>query len=810
MKTLIWLTLAGALAHAAPGDPWRRLPNGSGVWRGAPIQYKILDGWALVEGDILLAPVAELQPDAAAGKAGRESSGMRQQFRLWPKNVIPYTIDPALPNPERVRDAIKHWEERTPIRFVERTNEGDWVTFRRNSSGCSSNVGLKGREQFVNLASDCDTDATIHEIGHAVGLWHTQSRTDRDRWVRIRYESIDKDWWSQFDRQITNGRDIGPYPFNSVMHYSAYAASRDGAQVMVSVPPGIPIGQAGGLTPLDVYAVHQLYGLPMEKVILSTTPSGLTVKVDGAEYKTPAEFNWQAGETHTLSAGAMQTVEGRAGVRYDFAGWSDDGAAEHTVTITDDLKVFDARYRRMVRVEAAASAAEGAGGGQAVLVPKSEDGFYPAGTRVRLSAIPAEGNSFLSWCGESGDIPLVLEIYLKGCSVEETDVDVDVPVQLAARFTSKPVTVIASEPPGRLVMADTKVFIAPIRFAWEPGTEHELRAIRFDVSLDGRSYYELQQWSEGEGGSAITVKGGAEPRTITAAYSAFHEFSAGFDWYLSAGSTLPNSLGMATNPPDETGYFRDGTEVEITPPENDRWKFANWYRDLTGSGTPARIKVSGYTAVVGNFLGYGWMNAGAITHDAKRQPDIVAPGQRVRLYWMGITPDEPAEAPAGAPLPTVLAGVEVKVNRVSAPLVRVSKDEIVFVVPDSAWTDDRVAGINVVTGRTGNLLVELAVLKTNPGVYTVDETGTGPAIDRVLRPGEEFEISATGLRADEAVEAIFGQAAEPATAAADEARPGVWRVRTRVPREALNGGMPFYLLSGGKISQPGVRVEVGK
>ena len=33
----------------------------AGSWRGLPVQYRTLDGWALVEGDILLAPVSEME-----------------------------------------------------------------------------------------------------------------------------------------------------------------------------------------------------------------------------------------------------------------------------------------------------------------------------------------------------------------------------------------------------------------------------------------------------------------------------------------------------------------------------------------------------------------------------------------------------------------------------------------------------------------------------------------------------------------------------------------------------------------------------
>ena len=71
------------------------------------------------------------------------------QFR-WPGCKIPYTIDPALPNQARVTDAIAHWEANTRIRFVPRTTEADFVTFRPGS-GCSAQVGRREVAVGVDL-----------------------------------------------------------------------------------------------------------------------------------------------------------------------------------------------------------------------------------------------------------------------------------------------------------------------------------------------------------------------------------------------------------------------------------------------------------------------------------------------------------------------------------------------------------------------------------------------------------------------------------------------------------------------------------
>lgn len=38
----------------------------------------------------------------------------------WPNGIIPYVIDPALPDHDRVHRAIQHWEATTVIRFIKK------------------------------------------------------------------------------------------------------------------------------------------------------------------------------------------------------------------------------------------------------------------------------------------------------------------------------------------------------------------------------------------------------------------------------------------------------------------------------------------------------------------------------------------------------------------------------------------------------------------------------------------------------------------------------------------------------------------
>jgi len=233
------------------------------TFRAKAVQYVEIDGMAMFEGDIVLGTVEEverisdmLRSESTSGVAMAVAiSG--SQFR-WPGCRIPYTIDPALPNTARVTDAIAHWEAKTRFRFILRTTEADYVTFRPGS-GCSAQVGRRGGQQFVNLASSCSLGNTIHEIGHVVGLWHEQSREDRDSFVSIQWANITAGYEHNFNQHISDGDDIGSYDYGSIMHYPRNAFSSNGKDTIVpigAVPPGTVIGQRSSLSAGDIAAVN--------------------------------------------------------------------------------------------------------------------------------------------------------------------------------------------------------------------------------------------------------------------------------------------------------------------------------------------------------------------------------------------------------------------------------------------------------------------------------------------------------------------------------------------------------------------------
>ncbi len=117
------------------------------------------------------------------------------ESNLWMNRTLRFKIDNAVPQQTKtlIQRAMRHWQENTCLKFLPATTHTqDYVKFINFRSGCFSNaIGQRGGIQYINLSFGCNhLGIVIHEIGHAVGFWHEQSRPDRDRYVQVNLNNI--------------------------------------------------------------------------------------------------------------------------------------------------------------------------------------------------------------------------------------------------------------------------------------------------------------------------------------------------------------------------------------------------------------------------------------------------------------------------------------------------------------------------------------------------------------------------------------------------------------------------------------------
>jgi len=212
------------------------------------------------QGDMILTPEQKQAVEQGSFSYGSVTYGR------WPGAKVPYVIESSIGSAGRsaIAQAIAEYHKYTCIRFSQRTNQRNYISFF-NGGGCFSPVGMTANSyNRVSLGSGCWSKGTVeHEVGHSLGLFHEQSRPDRDQFVKINFGNIQSGMGYNFNIQ-RNIDSLGtPYDLKSMMHYSSTAFATRGRTITTIDPSKQSLidtyNRITGFSAIDIKQLNLMY-----------------------------------------------------------------------------------------------------------------------------------------------------------------------------------------------------------------------------------------------------------------------------------------------------------------------------------------------------------------------------------------------------------------------------------------------------------------------------------------------------------------------------------------------------------------------
>uniref|UniRef100_A0A4W6FHV8 Metalloendopeptidase n=1 Tax=Lates calcarifer TaxID=8187 RepID=A0A4W6FHV8_LATCA len=172
------------------------------------------------------------------------------------KVYVPYVISRQYSPHERsvIDRGLKSFNSNTCIRFVHRTKERDYLDIQFFPA-CFDLLLCNAQTLSLERPGCVHHSVIQHELLHALGFHHEQSRSDRDQHIRVLWQNIDP------GQHLKNTLNLNtPYDYISVMQYDRDAFSVNGLPTMVPIPdPSVQFGEATQMSRNDVIRVNRLY-----------------------------------------------------------------------------------------------------------------------------------------------------------------------------------------------------------------------------------------------------------------------------------------------------------------------------------------------------------------------------------------------------------------------------------------------------------------------------------------------------------------------------------------------------------------------
>ncbi|OPJ73667.1 meprin A subunit alpha [Patagioenas fasciata monilis] len=237
---LMLICMYNCTADADAGEIFKDIP-----------EINLAAGLDLFQGDIMLPK--------------NQRNALRNETYRW-KFPVPYILSDNLDLNAKavILQAFELFRLKSCIDFKPYEGESSYIFFKKES-GCWSMVGDLKTGQDLSIGTGCDYTAIVeHEILHALGFYHEQSRSDRDDYVNIWWDEIIAGREHNFEKYDDDFiTDLNtPYDYESLMHYAPFSFNKN--ESIPTITAKIPvfdsiIGQRLDFSAIDLERLNRMY-----------------------------------------------------------------------------------------------------------------------------------------------------------------------------------------------------------------------------------------------------------------------------------------------------------------------------------------------------------------------------------------------------------------------------------------------------------------------------------------------------------------------------------------------------------------------